>query len=285
LNLDKRVRGALYRNAAVKIMDLIEAITQRRELVQNLVARELKARYKGSALGFLWSILTPLFMAAIYVFFLRLLAGRGVPLEEIIIGVFAWQFTSMCVTGGLTAITGNSNLVKKVRFPRVVLPLAVTLANMVNFVLSLLVQFGVILLCMWFRDVRFSSWLPVLPILIAYQTLFNFALAMLMAAANVYFRDTQHLVGVLLSAWFFVSPVMYNWSFVEKAAQQMPWLPEVYWLNPMALIITAYRAATLANVAWPSGLMAGLSAAIPPALFAAAYWVYQRAQRNFADYL
>ena len=121
----------LYRVTQRFTMELMEAIVRRRELVQNLVLRELKARYKGSALGFLWSILTPLFMAAIYVFFLRLLAGRGVPLEEIIIGVFAWQFTSMCVSGGLTAVTGNASLVKKVRFPRVVLPLAVTLANLV----------------------------------------------------------------------------------------------------------------------------------------------------------
>lgn len=266
-------------------MELVEAIIQRRELVQNLTARELKARYKGSVLGFLWSILTPLFMAAIYVFFLRLLAGRGVPLEEIIIGVFAWQFTSMCVTGGLTAITGNANLVKKVRFPRVVLPLAVTLANLVNFLLSLLVQFAVIFLLMWSRGVGLSGWLPILPVIIAYQTLFNFALAMLMAAANVYFRDTQHLVGVLLSAWFFVSPVMYNWSFVAKAAQTMPWLNHLYWLNPMALIITWYRAATLADAAWPGGLAPWISSAIPPLLFVIAYAVYQRAQRNFADYL
>lgn len=285
MNLDKQARDALYRAAPEKAMELIEAITQRRELVQNLVSRELKARYKGSVLGFLWSILTPLFMAAIYVFFLRLLAGRGVPLEEIIIGVFAWQFTSMCVTGGLTAITGNANLVKKVRFPRVVLPLAVTLANMVNFVLSLTVQFGVILLLMWSRDVRLSAWLPVLPLIIVYHTLFNFSLAMLMAAANVYFRDTQHLMGVLLSAWFFVSPVMYNWTFVEKAAQQMPWLTRVYGLNPMALIITGYRAATLAGVSWPAGTVAVASALVPLALFVIAYGVYQRAQRNFADYL
>ena len=84
----------------------------RRELLVNLVARELKSRYKGSVLGFLWTVLTPLFMAAVYVFFLRLLIGRGVPLEGIIIGVFAWQFTVQSVNSGLVSITGNSNLVK-----------------------------------------------------------------------------------------------------------------------------------------------------------------------------
>lgn len=266
-------------------MELWNAIAERRDLIRNLVARELKARYKGSVLGFLWSILTPLFMAGIYVFFLRLLAGRGVPLEEIIIGVFAWQFTSACVTGGLTAITGNANLVKKVYFPRVVLPLAVTLANLINFALSLAAQFFVILLLVWIRDVRLSVALPLLPVVALHHALFNFALAMLMAAANVYFRDTQHLVGVLLSAWFFVSPVMYNLSFVERAAQTLPRLASWYLLNPMAFIITAYRAVTLADAAWPRGMAAGISAAIPFVMLVAAYAIYQRAQKNFADYL
>ncbi|MCB1101755.1 MAG: ABC transporter permease, partial [Kiritimatiellae bacterium] len=76
--------------------------------------RELKIRYRGSVLGFLWTLLIPLFMAGIYIVFLRLLAGRGVPMAEVIIGVFAWQFTVQSVNSGLHSVTGNANLVKKV---------------------------------------------------------------------------------------------------------------------------------------------------------------------------
>lgn len=267
------------------MIELWHMLKDRRELIQNLVARELKSRYKGSVLGFLWSILTPLFMAFIYVFFLRLLAGRGVPTEEIIIGVFAWQFTAMCVNGGMTAITGNANLVKKVYFPRVVMPLSVTLANLVNFLLSLVVQFAIILILLHLRGAHIHMLIVLLPAVILLHLVFNLALAMFMAGANVYFRDTQHLVGVLLSAWFFVSPVMYNLSFVERAAAQWPVLTSLYVVNPMAVIITAYRAITLPGVAFPCTAEAVAGLVLPLVLLVLAYRSFQRAQHNFADML
>jgi ABC-type polysaccharide/polyol phosphate export permease len=266
-------------------MSIIRTIVERRELVSNLVSRELKSKYKGSVLGFLWSILTPLFMAVIYVIFLRLLAGRGVPVEEIIIGVFAWQFTSLCVTGGMNCITGNSNLVKKVFFPRIILPVANTLANLANFLLSLAVQFAILFILLGLRGSTVSAWALVLPLLIVYHTLFNLALALMMASSNVYFRDTQHLAGVLLSAWFFVSPVMYDLSFVQRAAQVSPLLANLYMLNPMAVIITGYRAVTMPGEVfpWTPYTIAGLL--LPIVLLWIAYVVFQRSEKNFADML
>jgi ABC-type polysaccharide/polyol phosphate export permease len=264
---------------------MFDRLLERRDLLLNLVSRELKSRYKGSVLGFLWSLLTPLFMAVIYVFFLRLLAGRGVPTEEILIGVFAWQFTAMCVTGGMTCVTGNSSLVKKVFFPRVVLPAAVTLANLVNFLLSLVVQFALVAVLLHLKGGGLGAQSLLVPAVILYHTLFNLALALLMASANVYFRDTQHLVGVLLSAWFFVSPVMYNLTFVEAAAAKYPALADLYLLNPMAVLITAYRAAIVPGIAFPWTPAAAAGLAIPLLLLGAAYVVFQKSQRYFADML
>ena len=266
-------------------MKIFSILFERRELVSNLVSRELKSKYKGSALGFLWSILTPLFMAVIYVFFLRLLAGRGVPVENIIIGVFAWQFTSLCVTGGMTCVSGNSNLVKKVYFPRIILPLANTLANLVNFLLSLAVQFVILFVLLGLRGTTVSPWSLALPALIVYHTLFNLGLAFLMSSANVYFRDTQHLVGVLLSAWFFVSPVMYDLSFVERAAPVSPLLANLYMLNPMAVIITGYRALTMPGVAFPWTPYTMVGLVLPLVLLWVAYVVFQRSEKYFADML
>jgi len=254
-----------------------------RELLFNLVARELKARYKGSALGFLWTLLTPLFMAVIYVVFLRILAGPDVRLEEIVIGVFAWTFTVQSVQSGLTAVTGNANLVKKVRFPRALLPVAATAANLVSFLLTLVVQFVIVGLLA--REGRFfSAWSLGLPALIALHTAFNLALAMLLGAANVYFRDTQHLVGVGLSAWFFLSPAMYNLTLLERWTATRPWLLQAYLANPLAPILTGYRALLLGQ-AFPWGWGAAVGLALPLPLLAAAGAVYRRAQRNFADYL
>ncbi len=255
------------------------------ELIFNLVSRDLKSRYKGSFLGFLWTILTPLFMAAIYVFFLRLIVGRGVPIEEIIIGVFAWQFTMQCVNNGMMSVTGNSNLVKKVTFPRIILPLSSVLANLVNYLLSLLVQFGLIGAMLLLHGTGLSGWIWTLPFLIAFQLLFNVGLALLLSSANVYFRDTQHLVGVLTSAWFFVSPVMYNLSFVDQVAGQHPWIGPLFMLNPMSVIITAYRSAILPGIPFPATGAAGISAAAVLLFVLLSYALFQKTQRYFSDML
>ena len=265
-------------------MNPLTDLWNRREMLSNLVGRELKSRYKDSALGFLWSILTPLFMACIYVFFLRLLA-RGVPMETIIIGVFAWQFTALSVSSGLSAITGNSNLVKKVFFPRIILPTAATLANLVNYLLSLVVQLALVAVLLGLQNKTMHPWVLALPILIVYHTLFNLSLAYFLSAINVYFRDAQHLVGVLLSAWFFATPAMYDLSFVQIFAEKHPWALDVYMLNPMAVIITGYRAVTLPGVEFPWTGCALAGGLIPLALLGVAYFVVQRMQRNFADML
>jgi ABC-type polysaccharide/polyol phosphate export permease len=266
-------------------MNLAHTAWKHRELVGNLVSRELKIRYRGSALGFLWSVLIPLFMALIYVFFLRLLAGRGVPTGEIIIGVFAWQFTVQCVNSGLTSITGSTNLVKKVYFPRILLPLSGTLANLITYALSLLVQLPFVWILQHVQGLSVSPLTMALPLAIAVQLVFNFALTLLLASVNVYYRDAQHLVGVALSAWFFVSPVMYNLSFVENMAQHHPWVMPVMMLNPMAVIVTAYRALMLPDVAFPWQPAVWVSLTLVALLMVYSYRLFQRLEKYFADML
>ena len=259
-------------------------IAKRREMLHSLVSRELKSRYKGSVLGFLWSIMTPLFMAVIYVFFLRLLA-RGVPVEEIVIGVFAWQFTIQSVQSGMESITGNSNLVKKVAFPRIILPTSTTLAALVNFLLSLVVQFVLLFIIFHLRGTSMNPWALAMPVLIAYHTVFNLSVAMLVGAANVYYRDTRHLVGVLLTAWFFISPVMYPLSMVQAFAEGRPWLNDLYVLNPMAGIVTGYRALVLPGTSFDWTVYSVAGFLWPFALLVIAMAVFKKAQRNFADFL
>lgn len=264
---------------------MIRAAIEHRELVGNLIVRELKGRYKSSILGFLWSLLVPLFMAAIYVVFLRILAGRSVPIEEIIIGVFAWQFTVQCVQDGMTVITSNSNLVKKVFFPRTLLPISSTLSNLINFLLTLLVQFAILIALSFMIGIRLSWWALAVPIVIGYQTFLNLGLAYMLSSCNVYYRDTQHLVGVLLSAWFFMSPAMYNLALVEAQASTHPWIMNLYMLNPMAPVITAYRALILADVDFPWSVWSVAGLVWPVFFVVLAYFGFKRAQRNFADML
>jgi ABC-type polysaccharide/polyol phosphate export permease len=266
-------------------MQVLKEIMSRRELLFNLVAREVKIRYRGSVLGFLWTILIPLFMAMIYVVFLRLLAGRDVPIAEIIIGVFAWQFTVQAVNSGLCSVTSSANLVKKVQFPRILLPLSSTLANLVVYVMSLLVQFPLVGLILYMGGEGFTLWILAVPLVILFHFLFNLALALLLAGTNVYFRDMQHLVGVALSAWFFASPVMYNLTLVRDHAGHIPYLLDVFMLNPMAIIATAYRALMVPGVDFPWGPSVAASIIISLVLLVVGYRVFQRLQRDFADML
>jgi len=254
-------------------------------MLLNLTKRELTIRYRGSVLGFLWTVLIPLFMAGIYIAFLRLLAGRGVPLAEIIIGVFAWQYTVQCVNSGLHSITGNVNLVKKVAVPRFIMPLAATLANTTNYLLSMLVQIPLVALLLHLQGQALGPWALAFPVVLAVHLMFNLGLALTMAASNVYFRDTEHLVNVGLTAFFFVSPVMYNLTFVERMTPSYPWLMDVYLLNPVAVIFSGYRALMLPDAAFPWTASALVALAACPLMLLAAYVLFQRAQRNFADLL
>ncbi len=268
-------------------MNIIETIQTYRELIWNLVARDLKGRYKGSVLGFLWTILTPLFMAIIYIFFLRLIAGRGVPIqnEDIIIGVFAWQFTVQCVSTGTSCISGSANLVKKVYFPRILMPLSITLSALINFLLMLVVQFIIVAVLLFREGGMLDLWTIAVPVIVLYHFLFNFSLVMLVSAANVYFRDTQHVVNLFLSAWFFMSPVMYTFALVQTMTADLPRLQQLYLLNPLAVIISGYRSLQLPGAEFPWSNAALLGWLWPAGLLIIAYMIFQRAQRNFSDML
>ena len=264
---------------------VIQTVIRHRELVWNLVSREVKVRYHGSILGLLWTLLIPLFMAGIYIVFLRVLGGSSVPVAEIIIGVFAWQFTIQSVNGGLGAILNNANLVKKVSLPREVLPASNTLANLATYLLSLLVQFPVVFVLMAKSGQPVSGQLWAFPLIIALQLVFNLGLALLLSSAVVYFRDLNHLAGVFTSAWFFVSPVMYTLAFVEPFAKSHPILNDLFMLNPMAVIITAYRSVCIAGVAMPLGWATWTAVGIIFATYFGGRALFTRLQKNFADLL
>jgi lipopolysaccharide transport system permease protein len=268
-------------------MNQLNTLFSYRELIWNLVVRDLKGRYKGSLLGFLWTVLTPLFMALIYIVFLRLIAGRGLIItnEEIIIGVFAWQFTVQSVTSGTSCISGSANLVKKVFFPRLLLPVSTTLSALINFLLMLLVQLLIVGLLLHQKETVLSGSIWILPAIIIYHFMFNLSLVLLVAAANVYFRDTQHVVGLFLSAWFFMSPVMYTTKWIQEKTANAPWMIDLFMLNPLSQIITAYRALQVPAAEFIISPAAFAGWCWPLILLTAAYLIFQKAQKNFADML
>ena len=250
-----------------------------RELFLLLVARNMKIRYKNSALGFFWSLLSPLFLILIYTVFLGLMKF-SVHLPSLVTGILVWQFLALCAGDALHAILGNANLIKKTSFPRVLLPGAMIGANLLNFLLSL----AVLLVYLLLAGVRFGPALAGLPALLLTQTALCFGLALLLAGANVFFRDTEHLFNMVMMAWFFLTPVLYPVDLAFQRFAGRPWMEPLYFLNPMAGIVSGYRRCLLGavEVSW-SALLPSLIVAW---LIALVGWrVFQAVQPRFAEEL
>ncbi|MCX6339732.1 MAG: ABC transporter permease [Candidatus Aureabacteria bacterium] len=260
-------------------MILLQEVIRKREMLATLVARNLKIRYQSSALGFLWTLLNPLFMMLIYWLFIRLMKFPMDP-WSLLTGVLAWQFLTMCCGDAINAVAGHPNLVKKVYFPRIILPLATVLANLVNYLLSLVVLFALTLLAGKFA---WGPALAALPLVILVQLLFCLGLALIISCSSVYFRDTEHIVAVLLMAWFFMTPVIYSLDYISAKAP-FPWLLAFYKLNPMVGLITLYRRIIM-NGPSPGWLAAAASVIVPFLILGAGLRIFTRYEPDFADEL
>ncbi len=185
----------------------------------------------------------------------------------------------------MTSITGSANLVKKVYFPRLLLPLSQTLSNLVNYLLSLIIQFILvgILLAMQGGHLAWTSLL--VPLVVLHHFILNLGLSFFLSALNVYFRDTQHIVGILLTAWFFLSPAMYSVSFVRDKLPDYTLICDLYMLNPLAPIMTMYRALILPGVTFEWSLYAAIGLLWPLLLGWIGLAYFMKAQRYFADLL
>jgi ABC-type polysaccharide/polyol phosphate export permease len=210
-----------------------------RDLLINLVRRDLAIRYRRSALGFLWSFLNPLLMMLVFYIVFRVvrpLQVRNYPLF-VLCGLLPWNYLTGALSGAVRSITGNANLIDKVYFPREILPIAVVISNLINFLFSL----AVFLPLAYLLGARFSGWTLLLPAIILVETLLILGLALLAAALNVSFRDTEIVLDVALTAWFFLTPIFYELELLPNQVLGVDVWRLVYTLNPMATLVTDYR--------------------------------------------
>lgn len=214
------------------------------ELIVQLTLRELKVRYKSSVLGFFWSLLNPLGMMLVFtVVFTLFMPNNKIEKFPIFVlcGILPWNFFSAGIMGGTNSIVVNANLVKKAYFPRTVLPIASMLANLVNFLLALLVLFAMVIVLRG----RLSPYLWLLPVIILIQSCFIAGMALILSTLNVFYRDTLMVLDTLMLAWFFLTPVFYPID-VLPASQIVLGIDLnvrrlMYILNPMASLVSAYR--------------------------------------------
>ncbi|HZQ78265.1 MAG TPA: ABC transporter permease [Acidimicrobiia bacterium] len=216
----------------------LREIARHRELLINLVRLELKAKYKSSTLGFVWSLLNPaMYLVVFYVAFNVILAA-GVPRFPIFLlsGLLVWNFFTAALSAGTSSIVGGSGLVKKVWFPREILPLASTGAALVHFFLQSLV---LVLALLGLRHPVGWAYLLLLPLALVDLILLTSGLSVLLAAANVYLRDIQHFVELALMAWFWVTPIVYLYSQLTKHLGGR----NIALINPITPIVLTFQRA------------------------------------------
>ena len=269
------------------------AVVDYRDLLKNLVVRDLKVRYRNSVLGFIWSLLNPLLMMVVFTFVFTTLMPQGnfpdFPVF-LLAALLPWNWCAAAVMGGTGSLVGNAHLITKVYFPRELLPISVVLSSMINYLLALPVLFGMIALIhpgyetsIGLRPILGPSLLW-LPLVIVTQFIFLAGLALFLSALNVFFRDTEVIMDVLVTAWFFLTPVVYRLENLAKSTEVIDWM---YRLNPMAALIGAYRKilyfGEFGSIQDIGGLLRTLATAC--AVLVVGYLFFMRFSRQFGEEL
>ncbi len=254
----------------------IKNLWQHRELIYNLTAREIKQRYKQSILGYFWVILNPFFQMLVMTFVFSTVMRVPVPGVPYAIflyaGLLPWTLFANSLSSSTTSLVDNASLIKQINFPREIFPLSTTLAKIVDFFLASTVF---ILFMIFFRIKIDFNILWFFSIFII-QFIFTFGLSLLSSAFNLFYRDVQYLLNLVIMLWFYLTPVIYP---VEILPERYRF---IFKLNPMAVLINAYREAILAR-GMPK--VSSMSIALAVALFFlfTGYWVFKKLEGQFAD--
>lgn len=215
-------------------MKVLHELYDYREMIFSLIKRDLRGRYKGSVLGFLWTFLNPLFQLVVYtlVFSVIMRAGYDKYYLFLFVALIPWIFFSTSVAGGASCIWAQKDMVNKIYFPREVLPIAHVTCQLVNMLLSFVVVFAVIIVTGYG-----INWIAILylPIIVLVEYLMALGLTMLTSAVTVFLRDIEYILGIFMMAWQFLSPVMYGSDMVPEEVQP------IFAINPMTSVLNAYR--------------------------------------------
>lgn len=220
-----------------------------RQLLRSFVAHRLRSRYRGAALGVLWALVRPILtmlILALVARFFALQSEYDVPVAGfILVGLMPWLFTASAISGACAVLVQEANVIKKVFFPRPILPLSVVAAEGVHFVISLSILLPALYLWCGFLP---DGWILLLPVVLLLHVAFIYAVSLLVALGNVYFRDVSAMLEAGLMAWFYLTPVFYSVAYVRDALGELlgPNMGlALYLANPMAGIVAGYRLALL----------------------------------------
>jgi lipopolysaccharide transport system permease protein len=254
----------------------ISELFRYKELVYNLVSRDLKVRYKRSVLGVAWAFIEP--MAMMFLFTLVFSYLLKIKIDKypvfVLTGLLAWNFFLTGVNYSLSSISSNANLIKKIYFPKEILPLSTIAGRLINFILSLLL---LVPFFIWFR-VPLGVSILFLPVVIAVQLVLISGLSLLLSSLNTFYNDVGFLANFIFMGFFYLTPVFYSVDMVPERFRT------VYMLNPMAAVITAYRDVLIYSRLPDMGYF-GLAAALSLFIFVLGLMVFKRAEHTFAEVL
>jgi len=250
-----------------------------RGLIQSLVARELKARYRGSVLGFFWSFVNPVMLLLVYSFVFSTImpnTTQGIQPYALFMfcGILPWTWFSASLSESTNSLISGGNLIKKVLFAAEVLPIVSVLTNMVNFFLGLLILVPSLI---YYHRLPFSFDLLWFPVAVAVQLIFTLALSLALAALTVHFRDIRDLLANVLTLWFFATPIIYSWRQENVRAYK-----RLFDLNPFTHLAISYQEILFFGQVghWKWLLFIG---GVSMVLFLAAYWLFDRLRDSFAE--
>ena len=253
-----------------------------RGLIQSLVVRDLKARYRGSMLGFFWSFVNPLLLLMVYWFvFSTIMPNTTKDIQPYALfmfcGILPWTWFSSSLSEATNSLIAGGNLIKKVLFPAEILPIVTVTANMIHFFLALPI---LVVFLIYYKAPLTAGELLCFPLVVAVQFLFTLACALILSALTVHFRDIKDILSNVLTMWFFATPIIYPYLYMPESAQAFK---KYINLNPFSHIVISYQEilffeGPFGHWKWLAAL--GMASA---AFFLLAYWIFDRLRDSFAE--
>lgn len=215
-------------------MNMFKELYNYRQMLFSLVKKELRGRYKGSVLGFLWTFINPLLQLGVYTLVFSVILNNNI--EQFYLHLFValvpWLFFSSSMTGGSSSILSQKDMVKKIYFPREILPISYVTSAFVNMLFCFIVIFAVLIVSG--KGISLGA-IIYLPVIMVVEYILALGGAMLTSALTVYFRDLEYILNIIMMVWIYITPVMYSVDIVPEA------LLPIFYINPMTPIIIAYR--------------------------------------------
>lgn len=216
-------------------MKLFKELYQYRELLKTNIKKEIRGKYKGSFLGVLWSFVNPLLMTLVYaIVFPYLMRGAGYEhyTTFLIIGILPWNWFTTCISQGTYSIIGNGGIIKKVYFPREIIPISVVTSGLVNFLITCIIMAIFIIV----SGIGFTKYVLFLPLIILAQYLFTLGILFITSSINVYIRDFEYIINFIIQMLFYGTPILYSMDIFKGSK-----IYNIIQLNPLGTIINCYR--------------------------------------------